>query len=165
MQVSEQLLHNLCFVLSNIYFYIIYHISQYCNDGPIGLTVGRCLILILHLDVVWIPLQNISSRIYFQIDPLYVCSVADCGILTDPVNGGVNTNSGTGYLDVAAYSCLNGYELIGSNVRTCQATGSWTDAAPICLLYGKIEWICIHSTFLFISFLQRKRILQDSLSF
>lgn len=61
----------------------------------------------------------------------------DCGDLTDPANGDVDTSSGTGYLDVAAYTCIKGYELIGNDVRTCEADGNWSDSAPVCIVYGK----------------------------
>ena len=58
-------------------------------------------------------------------------SVVDCGSLTDPVNGQVNTN-GTTFGETAIYSCDTGYNLVGNNTRTCQATGQWSGNEPTC---------------------------------
>ena len=57
----------------------------------------------------------------------------DCGSLTNPINGQVDTSPGTNYMSTATYSCDNGYELNGSSTRTCSSDGMWTRAAPICV--------------------------------
>ena len=56
----------------------------------------------------------------------------DCGNLTDPHNGQVNT-SGTKLEQTATYSCNTGYNLVGDSTRTCQARGEWSGSAPTCL--------------------------------
>ena len=63
----------------------------------------------------------------------------DCGALSNPVNGSVHyTNgqvsntAGTTFGQTATYSCNTGYNLIGDNTRTCQATGVWSGSAPTC---------------------------------
>ena len=51
--------------------------------------------------------------------------VIDCGPLTDPDNGLVNTSSGTTFGNTATYTCY-----IGS--RACQADGRWSSVEPTC---------------------------------
>ncbi|WAR04319.1 SVEP1-like protein, partial [Mya arenaria] len=47
-----------------------------------------------------------------------------CGELTHPVNGRVEDRVTT-YRGVASYTCNPGYDMIGSNVRTCTDVGLW----------------------------------------
>ena len=63
---------------------------------------------------------------------MYFHTVVDCGPLTNPLNGQVNTSSGTTYNEVAAYSCDPGYYIIGSSSRTCQVNGAWNSTVPSC---------------------------------
>ena len=58
--------------------------------------------------------------------------VTNCGLLTDPDNGQVNTSSGTTFGSTATYTCDNGYALSGSQTRTCGADGNWTSSEPFC---------------------------------
>ena len=55
----------------------------------------------------------------------------DCGPLNNPTNGLV-TLSGTTFNKVATYSCNSAYTLNGAQMRTCQASGVWSNAEPIC---------------------------------
>ncbi|XP_041364224.1 uncharacterized protein LOC121379643 [Gigantopelta aegis] len=59
------------------------------------------------------------------------CPAVDCGVLAAPENGDVS-HSGTGYGDVAVFSCLCGYQLEGSVLRTCGATGVWSGNNTVC---------------------------------
>ena len=56
----------------------------------------------------------------------------DCGSLTNPNNGLVDTSSGTTFESTATYTCDIGYTLSGSQSRTCGAEGLWTFSEPIC---------------------------------
>ena len=58
-------------------------------------------------------------------------AVVDCGPLDNPENGNVFI-SGTTLGSFAVYRCFTGYRLIGSSFRTCLASGSWSESAPIC---------------------------------
>ena len=58
--------------------------------------------------------------------------VKDCGPLTDPHNGQVDTSSGTTFERIAAYTCDTGYTLSGSQSRTCGTDGMWTSSEPTC---------------------------------
>ena len=59
-----------------------------------------------------------------------------CPSLNDPSNGMINcTQGGDGVSDpgdTCTYTCNTGYELTGSNTRTCQSNGSWSGSAPTC---------------------------------
>ena len=57
----------------------------------------------------------------------------------DPVNNVSNTTStvllsnsmySTG--TVVTYTCLSGYDMIGSSLRTCQSGGYWDELPPFC---------------------------------
>ena len=69
--------------------------------------------------------------LYFMISFLYTVAV-DCGDLTDPTDGAVNTSSGTTFNMNATYSCNTGYNLNGTNTRTCQADRMWSGNEPAC---------------------------------
>ena len=68
---------------------------------------------------------------------MMVCCIAffidvDCGTLTDPADGQVSHTAGTTFGQTATYSCDTGYNLVGDNNRTCQATGRWSGITPTC---------------------------------
>ena len=76
-----------------------------------------------------------------------ILAVVDCGNLTDPANGQVNHTAGTTSGQTATYSCNTGYNLVGNSIRTCQATGNWSQSAPTCddmLLNGDFN-LLIHT--------------------
>ena len=56
-------------------------------------------------------------------------------------NGQVSYSYGTAYNSVATYSCNTGYDLIGTNTRTCSASGDWSCSVPTC-------YECAHHTVL-----------------
>ena len=45
---------------------------------------------------------------------------------------GVVTTTDSGLDAVANYSCNEGYNLDGNEIRTCQGNGQWDGAAPNC---------------------------------
>ncbi len=69
-------------------------------------------------------------------------TAVDCGSLDAPSNGSVNTSSGTTFMMTATYTCVTGYNIVGSQNRTCGASGTsgattlsdgvWSPAAPVC---------------------------------
>ena len=62
--------------------------------------------------------------------------VVNCLSLTDPNNGIINCSLGddniTSYEDTCSFTCDTGYELTGSDIRTCQSDGSWSGSDAIC---------------------------------
>ena len=67
----------------------------------------------------------------FSLFPVYFIAV-DCGVLTYPSNGAVDTSSGTTFMMTATYSCNTGYNIVEEATRTCGATALWTPEAPTC---------------------------------
>ncbi len=65
-----------------------------------------------------------------------------CGPLTIITNGAVDTSSGTTFMMTATYTCDTGYNIVGSESRTCGASGTseatragdgvWSPTAPVC---------------------------------
>ena len=58
-------------------------------------------------------------------------AVVDCGELS-LANGEVSYSFNTAYNSVATYSCNDSYRLVGTNTRTCSASGDWSGSAPTC---------------------------------
>ena len=58
--------------------------------------------------------------------------VVDCGPLDNPLNGLVNTLSGTTYNSVAVYSCNEGHQLTERGLLTCMVNGQWSSLTPTC---------------------------------
>ncbi|XP_064386127.1 sushi, von Willebrand factor type A, EGF and pentraxin domain-containing protein 1-like isoform X2 [Halichondria panicea] len=71
-----------------------------------------------------------SDGVWSDSDP--TCTPLDCGSLSDPSNGAVDTSSGTTFMMTATYTCNTGYTLTGSNTRTCQADTDWSGSEPAC---------------------------------
>ena len=65
----------------------------------------------------------------------------DCGPLSAPSNGAVDTSSGTTFMMTATYTCNTGYTLTGDTTRMCGAGGSWTLMEPTCVGMYIIIWL------------------------
>ena len=62
-----------------------------------------------------------------------------CDTLLTPTNGAITSCSsgrvGVGYeQDACRFTCNNGYELFGSDTRTCQSDGSWSGSPVSCII-------------------------------
>ena len=67
-------------------------------------------------------------------------------------------NSSTTYNSMATYECSIGFELVGSDKRTCQTNGQWSGSEPTCQSEGrctccKYSW---YDTFKFLHTLHLK---------
>ncbi|XP_064386497.1 sushi, von Willebrand factor type A, EGF and pentraxin domain-containing protein 1-like [Halichondria panicea] len=65
------------------------------------------------------------------------CDPVDCGPLNNIANGLVSTSSGTTFMMTAIYTCITGYNIVGSESRTCGASGAsgvWSGEPPVCNL-------------------------------
>ena len=71
------------------------------------------------------------------MSPFLYTVVVDCGPLTDPTNGMVDTPTTT-FESTATYSCNPGYQMTGLMVRTCTASGWSTGDDPVCTGEGDV---------------------------
>ena len=72
----------------------------------------------------------------------FISSVS-CGILDGPDNGAINC-TGSVYEDTCSFTCDYGYELTGSDTRTCQSNGSWSGDETVCEPGIAFSWMNIH---------------------
>lgn len=63
---------------------------------------------------------------------MFIHAAVDCGELSSPENGQVLMFEGTELGASAVYNCDEGYLLLGTTVRQCEASGEWSMAAPTC---------------------------------
>ena len=68
----------------------------------------------------------------FSLLSKHAYTAVDCGALAVPMNGMVDTSSGTTFMNTATYTCNDGYGLMGDMTRTCQSDGTWSPAALTC---------------------------------
>ena len=63
------------------------------------------------------------------------CEKGKCQPPLQPINGSIEPLNATHtYLDEVMYSCVIGFDLIGTENRTCLASGEWSDNEPYCQL-------------------------------
>ena len=66
----------------------------------------------------------------------FVVSLVSCPLLTDPSNGVISCSLGDdgvhSYEDTCSYTCNTGYELTGSDNRSCESGGSWSGSDGVC---------------------------------
>ena len=62
--------------------------------------------------------------------------LVSCPSLSNPSNGMINCSLGDdgvpSYEDTCNFTCNAGYELTGSDTRTCQSDGTWSDNSTMC---------------------------------
>ena len=72
-----------------------------------------------------------NKQVYAQFYTSVVCSS-----LTNPNNGMINCSLGDdevpSYEDTCSFTCDTGYDLTGSNTRTCQIDESWSGSDVVC---------------------------------
>ncbi|XP_065899217.1 uncharacterized protein [Dysidea avara] len=65
-----------------------------------------------------------------------MCRRVPCPLLTDPNSGTITCSLGDdgvpSYEDTCSVTCDTGYELIGSDTRTCQSNGGWSGIETMC---------------------------------
>ncbi|KAK3545348.1 hypothetical protein QTP70_004069 [Hemibagrus guttatus] len=63
----------------------------------------------------------------------HTCQAVVCAVLSPPDNGFFIQNTcNNQYNSACGVRCLPGFELQGSNIRLCQADGTWSGAPPTC---------------------------------
>ena len=67
---------------------------------------------------------------------MYVSILVPCSSLSKPNNGTASCSLGDdgvlSYEDTCNFTCNAGYELTGSDTRTCQSDGSWSGTDSVC---------------------------------
>ena len=62
--------------------------------------------------------------------------LVQCSSLTNPNNGMINCSlvddEASSYEDTCNFTCNTGYELTGSDTRTCQSNGNWSGSNVTC---------------------------------
>ncbi|XP_065918591.1 uncharacterized protein [Dysidea avara] len=80
------------------------------------------------------PSMSLSSTP--SMSPSSTPSSVLCPSLIDPNNGAITCSLGDdgvhSYEDACHFTCNTGYELTGSDTRTCQSNGSWSDSEIVC---------------------------------
>ena len=71
----------------------------------------------------------------------------DCGNLPVPMNGSLIGNQTT-FPNKLFFICHEGFDLIGSTVRSCEANGRWSGAQPTC--DGKIYMLNARKKFIIV---------------
>ena len=90
---------------------------------------------------------------------IYILFIVDiqCDDLSVPSNGEITSCSsgrvGVGYEgDTCSFMCNTGYELTGSDTRTCQSNGSWSGSDDVCRRgtssYVILNYCLVHKIFL-----------------
>ena len=74
--------------------------------------------------------------ILYTIIMCFIFLLVSCPSLSDPNNGMINCSLGDNgtlsYEDTCSFTCNTGYELTGSDTRTCQSDGSWSGSDAVC---------------------------------
>ena len=71
---------------------------------------------------------NVSNT---EVLILYLLTAVKCPDVYAPTYGSVDANS-TIFQSKVRYYCDHGYKLYGSEYRTCDYTGQWTEEPPTC---------------------------------
>ena len=74
--------------------------------------------------------------LYVEYYIFTITSIVSCLPLTDPNNGiiscSLEDDGVPSYEDTCSFTCDTGYELTGSDTRTCQSDGSWSGSDTVC---------------------------------
>ena len=66
-----------------------------------------------------------------------IFGTVQCSELMNPLNGALSCSLGDdgvpSYEDTCSFTCNTGYELTGSDARTCQSDGSWSGSDDVCI--------------------------------
>ena len=79
-------------------------------------------------NIMKISSANIHSFISF---------VADCPALTAPDDGTIDVPLDRQVSDIATYTCLGGYDLMGDATRECLPDNTWSGSEPTCQITRK----------------------------
>jgi len=85
--------------------------------------------------MMYVEEVNHNCSAYQQFHWLHTY-VVSCPSLTDPNNGNITCSLEDdrvpSYEDTCSFTCNTGYELSGSDTRTCQSGGNWSGSDDVC---------------------------------
>ena len=90
--------------------------------------MGTGVVVMLYVSKVSSYFMQLKSLISTSLLPLPV----PCDNLNNPNNGVINCSLGDDGEDTCSFTCNTGYELTGSDTRTCQSNGSWSGTSTVC---------------------------------
>ena len=98
--------------------------------GPVR-VMGAGMAVILHVEEV------IIHKVIDATAHSYLFVIVSCPMLTNPSNGMISNCSlgddkAPSYKDTCSFTCNTGYELTGSDTRTCQSDGRWNGSDAVC---------------------------------
>ena len=107
------------------------------NTSCVDLSIASSLDAVISYKVLAVGYS--LYFLYYELLVVMLClfywSVL-CPSLTDPNNGTITCSLGDdgvpSYEDTCSFTCNTGYELTGSDTRTCQSDGSWSGTATVC---------------------------------
>ena len=80
--------------------------------------------------------QDLVFDRYMTSDDLIILTIVNCLMLNSPTNGMISCSLGDdgvpSYEDTCSFTCNTGYELTGSDTRTCQSNGNWSGTDILC---------------------------------
>ena len=87
---------------------------------------------------------HLESYGHFHI--FFIFCLVTCATLTDTTNRSITCSLGDdgvlSYEDTCSFTCNTGYELTGSDTRTCQSNGSWSSSSEAMCIKSKHNlWI------------------------
>ena len=95
--------------------------------GPVKVMEGGVVVMLRVEEVLLVELCFPCFTIIL---------IVSCLPLNNPDDGMINCSLGDdgvpSYEDTCSFSCNTGYELTGSDTRTCQSNGSWSRNETIC---------------------------------
>ena len=115
-----------------------------CNTGYelTGSNTRTC-----QSDMSWSGSDVCSRGEHFTYIILSIITTfsVSCPSLTHPNNGTITCSLGDDgvpfYEDTCSFTCNTGYELTGSDTRTCQSDGNWSGSDDVCRRGESCIWV------------------------
>ena len=86
--------------------------------------------------IVMFHIRNMANFMHISFIMCMYFTIVNCSSLSNPNNGTINCSLGNdgvpSYEDTCSYTCNTGYEITGSDTRTCQSNGSWNGSDDVC---------------------------------
>ena len=106
-----------------------------CYGQSIGVYCGCFCHLLERVAWGWVDGLTLTVSIGTGLYGIFVY-IVQCPELTDPLNGIISCSLGDdgalSYEDTCSFTCNAGYELTGSDTRTCQSDGNWSGTNDVC---------------------------------